>query len=239
MTTRRTFLAAAGTTAAAGLAGCAELGGGGGGSDGGDGGGPDGPVATAPVPDDPGSYTYARMGTGADATVTYVGNWKCPVCAEFSTGSDRVYSFSRLVEDYVAPGRVDLEYRALCYTGDGEPFLGPDAPRAGRAGLAVWSVDPEQYWAYHERVMANQPPEARQWATRSRLVEFARSAGVSDPDAVGSAVADGAYASEVEATTSFAAEVGVSGTPSLIIGNDVYSPFEPEPLRNALDTVSG
>ncbi|WP_254823071.1 DsbA family protein [Haloglomus halophilum] len=244
MTTRRTFLAAAGTTAAAGLTGCTELGGGDGddGGDGGDGDGgsgnqgtPNGPVATAPVPDDPGATTYARMDAGASTTITYLGNWKCPFCAEFSTGSDRVLSLGTIVSDYVAPGDLALEYRALSYTGDGEPFLGPDAPRAARAGLAVWNVDPDNYWRYHEHVMANQPAESKRWATKSKLVEFAREAGVSDPEAVGTAIGGGEYESEVRANTEFAANSGVEGTPAVVVGDASYSPFEPDSLRSALE----
>lgn len=241
MQTRRALLAAAGTAAAVGLAGCTGLGGdgsdGNGGSDGGS--TPSGPVVTAPVPDAPEAHTYARMDAGAETTVTYVGNWKCPFCAEFSNGSDRVLSLGEIVSDYVVPGDIALEYRALCYTGDGEPFLGPDAPRGGRAGLAVWSVDPSSYWRFHERVMANQPPEGEQWATRPRLVEFAREAGVNDPDAVGSAIADGSYESEVRTNTEFAASAGVGGTPNLVVGDSAYSPFNDQgALRDALDTLS-
>jgi protein-disulfide isomerase len=240
MQTRRAFLAAAGTAATIGLAGCTGPGGGGdGGSDSDGGGTPSGPVATAPVPDDPGAYTYARMDAGVSTTVTYVGNWKCPLCAEFSNGTDRGLSLGALVTDYVTPGDIALEYRTLCYTGGGEPFLGPDAPRAGRAGLAVWNVDPASYWRFHEHVMANQPPEDEAWATRPRLVEFAGAAGVADPDAVGSAIADGSHESGVRANTEFAASAGVGGTPTLVVGDSAYSPFEPEPLRSALDSVSG
>lgn len=245
MQTRRALLTG-GT--AVGLAGCLGLGGGDGndGSDDQDDGGdgatadpPDGPIANAPTPDDPGSYTYARMGTGDGPVVTYVGNWKCPVCAEFSTGSERVLALSTVVTDFVAAGALDLEYRALCYTGDGEPFLGADAPRAGRAGLGVWNVDPGAYWRYHEYVMAEQPPESQEWATRDTLVEFADGAGVSDPEAVGSAISDGTYADPVEATTGFALDHGVEGTPSLVIDGEVYSPFDPEETRSALEALAG
>lgn len=189
------------------------------------------------MPDDPDQYTYARMGTAGDPVVTYVGNWKCPVCAEFATGSDRVLSLGTIVRDFVETGALDLEYRALCYIDD-EPFLGPDAPRAGRGGLAVWNADPATYWTYHEYVMANQPPESQQWATQSRLVEFAEGAGVSDPDAVGSAIGDGTYAEAVEATSGYATERGVDGTPTLLIDGRAFSPFEPETTRSALQDLA-
>lgn len=218
---RRRLLLAGGSAAAVGLSGCLGLGG--------DGSAPtatpadvDGPVANAPIPGDPGEFTYARMGSGDLPTFTYFGNWKCPFCARFSTDV-----LGDLVTQYVEPGRLDMVYRGLAYA-DGEPFLGPDAPRATRAGLAVWAVDPDRYWPYHEYVMANQPPEAEQWATADRLVEFARIAGVSDPEAVRERLDDEPFERAVRETSARASEAGVSGTPALLVDGTVVTPFARE-----------
>jgi len=200
-----------------------------------------GPVASAPLPEDTGT-TYAVTGS-ADATVSYVGNWKCPFCAAFSTGeTDRpLLSLGDIVTDYVEPGDLSLTYRGLAYGSNGEPFLGPDAPRATRFGLAVWRAAPASYWAFHEHVMANQPPESEQWATLDRLAAVAREAGVPDA-AVASArdrTAAGTDSSAVEATTEFAADAGVSGTPALVVDGASYSPFDPDEIREALDALVG
>lgn len=128
----------------------------------------EGPVANAPLPKNPSAYTYATMGRENRPTVTYYGSWKCRYCAQFSTGF-----LKEIVTDYVESGTVSLTFRALAYI-NGQPFLGPDAPRATRAGLAVWNVDPETYWEYHEYVFANQPPESKQWATTEQLITFAK-----------------------------------------------------------------
>ncbi|MFB6083566.1 MAG: DsbA family protein [Halorientalis sp.] len=178
-----------------------------------------GPVGTAPIPDAPGEYRYAVMGRAdAAATVTYFGSWKCPICARFGEGL-----LPELVADYVVPGDLRIEFRDVATLG-GEPFLGPDAPNAGQAGLAVWNIDPGTYWRYHEVVFRNQPPEAKRWATPRRLEAFARAAGVSDPGAVRSAVENDAYADALRATDRRAQELGVSGTPTLVIGDRLVSP---------------
>ncbi|MFB6173767.1 MAG: DsbA family protein [Halobacteriales archaeon] len=223
MPTRRRVLVAAG---AAGLGGC--LGGGGSGAP------PDGPVANAPIPETPGAHRYATAGTGSAPVVTYVGSWKCPYCAEFSLGFLR-----DIVEEYVEPGALSLRYRALAYASDGGPFLGPDAPRAARAGLAVWNVDPDTYWRFHEHVMANQPPEGRRWATTDRLVGFAEEAGVEGTDRIRAAVEGGRYRAAVRATARMTFEAGVEGTPALLIDGEVVSPFEKERTRRLLDRVAG
>jgi len=223
---RRAYLAGVGAVAGTAVTGCL----------GGEGGGdlpdetPTGPVASAPVPDAPDGYTYATMGSAtAPVEAVYFGNWKCPYCADFSTGF-----LSDIVTDYVEPGDVALTYRALAYIG-GDPFLGADAPRAARAGLAVWNIDPSGYWRFHEYVMANQPPEGREWATVDTLTEMAEKAGVSDPDAVRSALEDGEYASQVRATSERAAALGIEGTPALVVGDRGVNPLQTEETRALLD----
>jgi len=224
---RRAFLAGIGAAAGAGLAGCL----GGGASDLPDE-TPTGPVSSAPLPDAPDEYTYATMGSEtAPVEAVYFGNWKCPFCADFSTGF-----LGDVVTDYVEPGDVRLTFRALAYVG-GDPFLGADAPRAARAGLAVWNVDPSAYWRFHEYVMVNQPPEGQEWATVDTLTEMAEKAGVDDPEAVGTALEDGEYESPVRATTERAATLGVEGTPALVVGDRGVNPLQTEETRSLLDSA--
>lgn len=238
--TRRSFVAAAGATS---LAGCTDFIGGG---DGGNGSSPvdtssapEGTVTDAPIPDDPSSFTYATMGTDGPL-VTYFANWKCPGCAQFSTGEGDVLGLGRIVQDYVSSGDVQLECRAFTYTSEGEPFLGADAPRAARAGLAVWNVDPQSYWRFHEQVMANQPPKGEKWATTDKLVEFAEQSEVENVEQVRSAVENGKYEDPVRANTDAATGYdGFNGTPSLVIDGAVYNPFDPKKTKDALDQLTG
>lgn len=188
-----------------------------------------GPVATVSVPPSPGGHRYAVAGTDADVTVTYLGSWKCPHCARFSTSF-----LPTLVRDYVEPGKITLEYRNLTYL-NGEPFLGPDAPAAGRAGLAVWNDDPASYWAYHEHVMANQPSENGQWATADRLVSFAKKAGVTDSSVVRTAIQATKYEEALRATSEAATKAGVRGTPRLLVDGTTVSPFEKDRTRRLID----
>lgn len=238
--TRRQLLIAGGALGTAALAGC--LGGGSGGEgyqleDGRSDAALDKPAANAPLPDNPGDHTYALMGSASAPKITYFGNWKCPACKLFSTDDPRALGLSQIVTDYVQPGDISLEFRGLAYVGDGSPFLGEDAPRAARAGLAIWNLDPEHYWPYHEYVFSNQPSEEEQWATVENLAILAEEAGVGPIDELKAALGNGEYEDTVKATTDAANKAGVSGTPSLVIDGQVYSPFEAEKTRNALDAL--
>lgn len=214
MISRRQFLGVVGVTS---VTGCSRFGSSGEGIT-----TVDGPVVAAPLPDNPGSQTYASMGATDGPVITYYGNWKCPYCAQFSIGL-----LEDLVTDYVKPGAIAIKYRALTYN-DGSAFLGPDAPRASRAGLAVWNTDPSAYWQYHELVMTNQPPESQQWATTEQLMKFVREADVSDTDAVHSEIEGGSYSEPIRATTATANDLGISTTPSLVIGDTVVNPLQDE-----------
>jgi protein-disulfide isomerase len=229
LATRRSVLRGAAGVGTATFAGCLGGGDADAGSD---------VVAAAPLPSDPESHTYPVMGVDGPA-ITYYGNWKCPVCAEFSTGSERVLALGTIVSDYIESDRLRLRYRSLSYRPNGEPFLGADAVRAARAGLAVWDTEPESFWPFYETVMANQPPESDTWATTDRLLEFAETAGVGSLEAVREALEDGRYQQAVRDSAEAARSAGISGTPQLVIDGSIYSPFKSTETRDALDTLAG
>ncbi|MFB6254621.1 MAG: DsbA family protein [Halobacteriaceae archaeon] len=180
---------------------------------------PDGVVANAPIPENPNSVIYATMGSLDNPTVTYYGNWKCPYCAQFST------DFLRdIVTDYVNKNAISLRFRALVYI-DGQPFLGPDAPRAARAGLAVWNLDPRTYWKFHEYIFANQPPERKRWATVDRLVSYAKQVGITATNQLRTKLKTKAYESLLQRTSQAANRAGIEGTPALVIGGETINPL--------------
>lgn len=189
-------------------------------------------VSDATVPDEATDARYATMGAGTE-TVTLYGNWKCPYTREFVAGQ-----MGTLVDDFVAPGEVTLEYRAVAYE-NGEPSLGPDAPRATRAGLAVWDVDPEAYWSYFAHVFENQPAEDGAWATTDTLVRFARAAGVDGVEQVRKAIQSKSYTLPLQATADRAPQVGVTTFPRVVYDDTVTAPtLNPEETRRQFERAA-
>jgi protein-disulfide isomerase len=189
-------------------------------------------VSGATVPDETASVQYPVMGT-AEETVTLWGNWKCPYTREFVAGP-----MGSLVDEFVAPGDVSLQYRAVAYE-NGEPSLGPDSPRATQAGLAVWDIDPESFWSYFAYVFENQPPEDPPWATMDTLVRFARAADVKGIDQVRQAIRSKGYAAAVQATADRAPEVGVTTFPRVVYDGSVTAPTRnPEATRRQFERAA-
>ncbi|WP_218011990.1 thioredoxin domain-containing protein [Natrinema sp. CBA1119] len=176
-------------------------------------------------------YKYATIGAeDAGTTITYYGSYKCPFCAQFSTGM-----LKELIRDYVEPSDLAIVYRNLSYF-NGQAFLGADAPNAGHAGLAVYNNEPESYLDYHDYVFENQPPESQQWATANRLTEFAREAGMSDSSIVQTAVQENRYRGALRETESAAMEAGIRGTPALIIDGEIATPGQ-DPVRELIENA--
>ncbi|GKZ14277.1 thioredoxin domain-containing protein [Haladaptatus sp. T7] len=191
------------------------------------------PVASAPIPKNPGEHEYAIAGTGtADTTVRYFSNWKCPYCAQFSTGF-----LGEIVSEYVEPGEIDIELRTLGYFGD-EPFLGPDAPRASEAGLAVWNVDPQSFWGYYEYVFSHQPSEKKQWATTDKLLSFMEKAGVKRRDEIKTQIESNEYESLLHQSDTAAQRAGVNSTPMLVIDGEAVVALKKDEVRKRLDSAT-
>ena len=165
----------------------------------------------------PDGEQYPTMGTAGE-TVTLYGNWKCPYTREFVRGQ-----LPGLVEDFVRPGDVSLQFRSVAYR-SGDPFLGADAPRSTRAGLAVWETDPEAFWTYFTYVFANQPQERYQWGTPELLTRFAGTAGVDDPGAVRTAATGAAYESRLRQTVESATRRDIWSVPRVASDGQVTAP---------------
>ncbi|WP_225336120.1 DsbA family protein [Halomicrobium urmianum] len=173
-------------------------------------------LSSVPLPDD--GTAYATMGTD-DELLTIYGNWKCPYTREFV-----VQYLPSLVDEFVRPDDVSVRFRSVAYRG-GEPFLGPDAPRATRAGLAVWETDPESFWRYFTYVFANQPQERYRWGQPNLLTRFAAAADVDEPSAVREAAADqSAYGERIDRTVASAKENDVWSVPRVVYDGEVTAP---------------
>lgn len=187
-----------------------------------------------PVPERSTDYEYATMSARADAPVaTVYGSWKCPYTREFVRTL-----LPELVDEFVASGDVALEFRSVAYDGN-EPFLGEDAPRASRAGLAAWQVDPDSYWNYFEYVFANQPPEREEWAQPDVLARFASEAGVEPTDRFEDELTGSEYSDTVqEASTQFQ-ELDADAVPRVVTEDAVTAPnLEVEATREQLQELS-
>ncbi|MGA9400060.1 DsbA family protein [Haladaptatus sp.] len=179
-------------------------------------------------------YKYATMGSeDASVTARFYGAWKCPYTRHFVLDI-----LPTLIEKYVKPGDVAIEFRAVAYE-DGEGFHGPDSPRAARAGLVVWNQDPDQFWTYFGTVFKNQN-SAPGWATTEMLLNLAEKADVSDRSDIASLIESGKYQSQIEKTMDQVHDIPITRVPRIVVDDTVTAPtVSPKKTKAQLDAALG
>jgi protein-disulfide isomerase len=140
-----------------------------------------------------------------DAPVTLVefADLQCPFCAQWATDA-----FPDLVEEYVRPGKLRIEFRGLT-------FIGPDSEKALRAALSAGEQG--RLWHTVELLFQNQGEENSGWVSDELLDAVATSAMLDagpwrdgfDSDAVDEGISSAA----AEASTA-----GINSTPSFLVG---------------------
>jgi protein-disulfide isomerase len=125
-----------------------------------------------------------------DAPVTLVefADLQCPFCASWATDA-----FPDVVEEYVRPGKLRIEFRGLA-------FIGDDSEKALRAALAAGQQD--RLWHVVELLYRNQGAENSGWVTDELLDAVGRAAGL-DVDGQLAAAERLARANAIQSTPSF------------------------------------
>lgn len=117
----------------------------------------------------------------------------------------------QLTQQYVATGQVLYEYRDYAFLGD-ESVEAAEASRcANEQGM---------FWEFHDTVFHNQEGENEGAFARERLNRIAEVAGL-DMDEFNECMDENRYEDEVRAESDEAAAMGVSGTPTFLINDEM------------------
>ncbi len=164
----------------------------------------------------------ARAMGAVDAKVVMT-NWsdyRCPFCA--------VWHQRTLPElkKYVDDGRLRIEFRDLALFGEQSEAAAVAARAAGQQG---------KFWEFQDAVFAAAPPSGHPDIQRENLLAFARTAGVPDLTAFEAALDDADLRAAVQADSSEARQLGISGTPFFVVGGQALSGAQPtEVFENVL-----
>ncbi len=172
----------------------------------------------------------ASLGSkSAKVTLTLFEDFQCPFCLRFTANYDAI-----IIEEYVKPGRVRLEFKHF-------PILGEESTRA--AVSAVCAAQVNQFWALHNRLFLEQAKAGQARAEKTNvgrfsapnLRTFALESGVPTVT-YDSCVADPATVLAVQADIALGRDIGIRGTPGVAInGKGVTIPASASELRRLLD----
>lgn len=141
-----------------------------------------------------------------DAPVTIVefGDYQCPGCGSFAL------SIKPQVElQYVQTGKAKFIFYDL-------PLIQihPNAFLAARAGRCAG--DQDRFWEYHDALFRNQPIWAGDGQPLGQFLDYGEEVGL-DAEAFEACVRSDRHADVISANMRLATELGVSGTPTIMI----------------------
>ena len=97
------------------------------------------------------------------------------------------------------------------------PVLGQGSVEAARVSIAVGRVAPQKYLDFHKRMLTG-----RGSADQAKAMDAAKAAGI-DAKALEAALADKEVSATIEEVYGLASAFGLSGTPSYVVGNQVFA----------------
>lgn len=139
----------------------------------------------------------------APVTVVEYADLQCPYCKTFALDT-----LPRLIDEYVRPGKVRLEFRGLA-------FLGQDSVEALRAVLAAGRQD--RLWNVMDLLYANQGQENSGWVTTDLLRAVGAAVPGLDVERMLSEAATAPVQTAIERAQAQAAADGIEGTPSFTV----------------------
>lgn len=159
--------------------------------------------------------------TRAPVKLVLFENFLCERCKVFETEV-----FGPLKRDYIDTGEVEAYYVNLAW-GD------ETAVTAGRAGECAFEQDEDAFWRYKEALFAAQGADG--WATLERVLGVAEGVEGLEPTELRMCITEGQTQDEVTRDMTLADYVGVTGTPSVIVGNQGFEAPSYEDLKAQLD----
>ena len=163
-----------------------------------------------------------RLGS-ADAQVTVVefADFQCPFCSRFQQ-----LVYPQLKAEYVDTGKASFVYQDFAFLGEESKLSGQAAKCASEQG---------KFWEYHDYLFSHQKGENEGAFSVKNLKTFARNLKLNYSD-FGACLDSGKYATVVDAETKSGRDIGVTGTPTVLVNGKVMVGAQPyASFKQAID----
>lgn len=146
----------------------------------------------------------SRGSASAPVTIVEYADFQCPSCGAFFRSVE-----PRLVREYVETGKARLVFKNFAWIGEESRRAAEAAACAGAQG---------RFWEYHDVLYANQRGENSGTFNADALKRFASQLGL-DRAAFDACVDGRAYRGAVERDLAEVRSLGLTGTPTFVIGS--------------------
>lgn len=184
-------------------------------------------TATAIAAPDVQAEWLDRSVMGNPDAVVVVQTWEdflCPACKDWGQQMK-----PRLVEEYVKPGLVRMEFRHFP--------LQAHAPGSTMSALASeCAADQGGFWVYHDRLFQVQDRGQAAYQI-DRLLEYADELGL-DGNELAQCMNSQKYATEVNESFNQAIAQGLNATPSIVVnGKVMQNPFDYDEMKAEIEQL--
>ena len=158
--------------------------------------------------DTSGFHGYVKGSKDAPVEITEFADYQCPFCQTFAT-----LQMPTIEDRLVNSGRLRWRYRDF-------PLQQHQFARLA-AHSAACADEQGKYWAQHEQIYQGQSEWAAARDAGPLFRNYARTVGL-DLGRYDSCMKSGKYAGRIQASYNEGVQLGVSSTPTLLIGNRLY-----------------
>ena len=142
----------------------------------------------------------------------------CPYCTQFAQ------EVAPELDDLVEEGTLRIEWRDLAQ-------ITETSPLAAQAGIAA--ANQGRFWEFHDAAYAAADPHGHPEYTEESLVGLATRAGVPDLERFRADMSAQDTVDAVDQATRQAHQIGITGTPFLLVGDTYISGYRPAPYVRA------
>jgi protein-disulfide isomerase len=159
----------------------------------------------------------------APVTIAFWSDFQCPYCKAFEvggvTGISTPAAFPDILKNYVDTGKVRVIFKDFA-------FLGNDSMTGAEYGRSVWALYPAQYFAWRTAMYTAQDQEGDQgFGNAASIDKLDATIPGLDANKIKADVAanKAAYDAAINADKAEAQSMGVSATPSFIVGKQLIA----------------
>lgn len=178
----------------------------------------------------------------APVTIAFWSDFQCPYCKAFEIGGVKgleniVPALPEIIKTYVDTGKVKIVFKDVVFL---SPRAGTDSLAAALYSRSVWKLYPEKYFAWRTAMMTAQDEEGGGFGNAVSIDKLdATIAGIDAAKVATDVKANtDAYTKLANANTTEAQQVGVTATPSFILGKQIISGAYPyATFQSAIDSL--
>jgi protein-disulfide isomerase len=180
---------------------------------------------TVQASDTSGFRGYIKGSPDAPLEITEFADYQCPFCQTFAT-----LQMPTLDERIIKTGRVRWRYR---------DFPLQQHPFARLAAHSAACADEQgKYWEQHQRIYEGQSDWAGARNAAAIFRDYAKGVGL-DVNRYDSCMKAGKYAGRIQASYNEGVQLGVSSTPTLLVGDRLYrGRFDSDALIKLVDSLA-